>query len=452
MAKMFGELTQSNRGMGLVAVEQKFPDNRVNQGDEVEYHRRPRSKKVTRSLTPAIDEKPVVGTGPGSENLKVKIDKQVGGYGDEMLRGMGGAGIEYLKNNETLQAEVMRITADAVVNTSNDLLEQFMDPAGGILNDVSLAINNPNKELFQDTTDSNPNLGAPWQRNGVFSQAAKVLNYYGNADRERMMMLSEDQCSLYNGAAFSGNYDENGPGNRAARNFNSIPQDTSNFLPFKQIYTPQSTTVSTPLSFGYNSENDPATATIAATPDVRDTSISITAGANALDLKAGDVLYFTPDAAPLPNNERGRVQGYVVAVDTAIPATTTVSVPITRSVRYHPFLRDNAPDIKAGLYVRGITSHSVGLAFQRDAVALMLVDPFGTHVAAEYGGSPQPYGNVLAVAKIADKSVAEGGSGLSFWMRILVYNEGWQLDVRAWAGWHVVRPESIVRVVTPPIL
>ena len=149
------------------------------------------------------------------------------------------------------------------------------------------------------------------------------------------------------------------------------------------------------------------------------------------------------------------MQGYVVAVDTAIPATTTVSVPITRSIRYDPFEpatsgNPGVPDVQAGLYLRGMRSHSVGFALQRDAVVLMLVDPYASHISAEYGG-PTAVGGVLATATISDASIEEGGSGLSFFMRILAGTEGWELRVDAWAGWHVVRPESILRIVSPAL-
>jgi len=259
-------------------------------------------------------------------------------------------------------------------------------------------------------------------------------------------MLSDNQVLLAAGLPSFGNFDAGGPGAAAVRQ-GGIP-DIRQITTHTQPFGLQSTTVATPSNFGYATEAAAATATIFATPAVYDTEIQIEAAVGApLDLKEGNVLYFTPSSAQLGNAQRGRIQGYVVAADTAIAGGANGAVPITRGVRVNPANPTEA-DVYAGLYLRGITSHSAGLCMTEGAVELLMFPPWalGTYPHNIQSGA----GNTVGTATIRDKSVAEGGTGLTFWIRMIQMIESFNISVGCYYGYHVVRPAHILRVVTPP--
>jgi hypothetical protein len=436
VALIYEEQRQLNNGIGVVVGEPEEPGMTVKKGDTVKFKRRPHAKKVTRGTT--IDAFPTVADGPDGENREVVIDTE-DYYGEDIL--YADSGLQYLTSADG-QAEVVRILQSSVGLLANAMNASVLT---GILPQVSMASGDPANALFQNPT---PLTGAPWEVNNIYQRAGDILDRYGAPRDGRRMLLSNAQRVFAYSLPQNSNFDQGGSGAAAVRQ--GVMPMLNGFTTWNQPYNLTSATVSTTASFGYANEAANATAIVAGTPAVRDLTIDITAdGANALDLKAGDVLYFTILATPLDAPELRRIQGYTVATDTAVPISSTVSVPITRSLRHEPSDPTSGPDVTAGMYLRGITSHAAGLAFQEDAVRLMMFPPWpvGSGAADVQAG----VGPTIAVATLADIPIEQGGTGLTFWMRMVQGVEGFNVSVGALWGYEVIRPENILRVVTPPV-
>jgi len=435
-SQIFDDAIQLNLGVGALCGKPKEPGKNVKLGDTVEYFRRPPAKQVTRGA--GINDTPTVAGGPGMSQHTVKISREQY-FGDDFFH--RGSGFEFLQNEEG-QAAILSNVKSAVGQCALALNKAVLE---SVLPEVALAINKPSEELFQSVATP---TGAPWQSYALYQHIADLMTFYGAPLSGRSLLLSSGQRLLAGTLPAYGNFDTGGAGAAAVRQ-GALPM-INGITTYHQPFSLQSTTVSTPSSFGYATEATAATATIFASPDPGDLEIAIEAGGGApLDLKAGDVLYFTTSSAELGDARRGLIQGYVVAADTAIAGGANDVVPITRAVRTNPAAPSSGADVSAGMFLRGITSHTAGLAFAAGAVELLMFPPWplGSSPNAVQSGS----GPTVGTGIVADRPMSEGGTGLTFWVRMLQFTEGFHVQVGSISGEAVVRPEHILRVVTPPV-
>jgi hypothetical protein len=434
-AGMFYEQAQMGRAVAACIREAKVSDGGAEAllGTKIRYKRRPIPTVVTQGS--GITDWPAAGAYYADELTELEITDEAS-YGADF--NWTWPGMAVLTDVEAAR-EFLQFVRMSVDEASMDLNRKFL---AGVLSEIGMSVGRADEPLFQ-RTDGATATGAPHEDLGIYPLLSDTMDRYGTPRTGRRLILSNGQRALYGNNPFMSGFNTAGPTAGGVRNGDMPPVE--GITTFRSPASLNSVIVGDETNFGYADEAAAATAVVAGAPEVRDLTISITAAVGVpLDLKEGHCLYFTATPDPLSATQRERVQGYVVAADTPIAGGATVAVPITKSLRINPDNRQAGPDISVGMYLRGHVSHAAGIALHENAIDLVMARPWPTAAEAPGIGGGMNVGHGM----IADKPFSQGGTGLSFWFMIKQLPNGVNIRVAARFGWHVVRQENVIRVVS----